>query len=151
MKKNQVIKNQKGLTAIELVAVLVVVSAILYFALPKILNLFSTNDDNTFRSDIATLKSGADRYRLGRNSPFFTGISCPTLLSGRYIETSWAACDTANPVGGSYQVAAATDARNLVITVGGLSTDRCTRLREGYTNVALSATCAGTNLTITMD
>ena len=148
--KTHYVHKYQGFTLVEMVVVLVVISAIAIVAYPRITDSYNKKQQTEITQDIQMLYTGANQFRGQR--PVFTGVSCNALVTDEYITVSWANCTGVNPVDGNYVVSAnSADPNNVDIQVTGLDGPMCNRLARTLSTQAEASACSGGTLTVTFD
>lgn len=81
------LKNEKGLTLIELLAVIVILAIIAAIAIPAIGNIITNSKYNAVKADALNVLSAGQMYYLD-NPEEKTGVLVSKLISEKYLETS---------------------------------------------------------------
>lgn len=84
----KVLKNQKGLTLIELLAVIVILAIIAAIAIPAISNIIAKQKDKSILADTSTMLSGAKlAYANGEcGAPASNVVTCGQTVIADYAE-----------------------------------------------------------------
>ena len=89
-------KNKKGFTLVELLAVIVILAVILVIAVPKITSTINSTRKGAFESSIKMIAQGAEREKTTRemlgNTTDVTCDDVANLSATDYILTSTGAC-----------------------------------------------------------
>ena len=81
--------NEKGMTLIELLAVIVIIAIIAAIAIPAIGNIIENSRVGSMKADASNVLSAANLYEQDGNTPTTTGIVLVSeLISKGYIEDS---------------------------------------------------------------
>ena len=89
----QVLKNRKGVTLVELLAVIVIMGIIAAIAVPAIGGLIDSSRGKAVEGNLVTIEEGARLYSLA--NPTATTVTLSQLQSGKYVDGT-----TALAVGG---------------------------------------------------
>lgn len=102
------LKNEKGFTLIEIIAVLVILGILAAIAVPKYLSLMDQSRMNAAQSAIAEVKARASGYYASQT---LSASATPTMAS------VMASVTTTPDVGSDFTVTAASSATSITITV----------------------------------
>lgn len=80
----QRIKNEKGLTLIELLAVIVILGIIAAIAIPSIAGIIQNSKEDAVRADAITILNAAKNYAAANDVSDLTSID-ETILDDRYV------------------------------------------------------------------
>jgi MSHA pilin protein MshA len=105
---NNMIKNQKGFTLIEIIAVLVILGILAAAAVPKYISLQDEARRSAAYAAIAEVKARANQYYALRTLETGTAPTTASII---------ASVTTTPDVGGDFNVSAAADASGILITV----------------------------------
>ena len=86
MKKR--IKNEKGLTLVELLAVIVILAVISAIAIPSIGNIIENSRYNAAKADAINVLNAANMYFIDEGTGNGGTVNVTTLSTGRYLETA---------------------------------------------------------------
>ncbi|HZG56052.1 competence type IV pilus major pilin ComGC [Paenibacillus sp.] len=85
----KVLKNQKGLTLVELLAVIVILGVIAAIAVPSIGGIIANSKSNADVQSEALLKDAAERYALDENLPTTTtSVTVADLVANGYLKSA---------------------------------------------------------------
>ena len=83
------LKEQKGMTLIELLAVIVILAIIAAIAIPAIGNIIENSRVGAVKSDAINVMAAADLYYTDGNTPAATtGVTLTELKAGNYIDNA---------------------------------------------------------------
>lgn len=102
------LRNEKGFTLIEIIAVLVILGILAAVAVPKYLSLIDQSRANAAQTAIAEVKARASGYYASQT---LSASSTPTLAQ------VFGSITTTPDVGSDFSVSASTVASNIIITV----------------------------------
>ncbi|MEK4246125.1 prepilin-type N-terminal cleavage/methylation domain-containing protein [Psychrobacillus sp. FSL K6-2684] len=85
-KMKQLLKNQKGLTLVELLAVIVILAIVAAIAVPAIGNIIENSRYNAVKADATNVLSAAQLYFTDDATK--TSVTVETLKSENYLESS---------------------------------------------------------------
>ncbi|MGE6514525.1 prepilin-type N-terminal cleavage/methylation domain-containing protein [Lysinibacillus sphaericus] len=88
------VKNEKGLTLIELLAVIVILAIISAIAIPAIGNIIENSRYNAVKADAINVLNAANLYYTDTNSNDTT-VTVKRLIEEKYLDTSGKIPDTA--------------------------------------------------------
>lgn len=89
MKKfNKILKNQKGLTLIELLAVIVILAIVAAIAVPSISNIIAKQQDKAILADTSTILSGAKLAAANGECGTGDSLTCSDTVLKSYIEST---------------------------------------------------------------
>lgn len=80
------LKDQKGLTLIELLAVIVILAIIAAIAIPAIGNIIENSRYNAIKSDATNIMASADMYYADGNKPTGAAVTVSELKTGGYLD-----------------------------------------------------------------
>lgn len=80
------INNEKGLTLVELLAVIVILAIVAAIAIPSIGNIIENSRYNAAKADAMNVLSAANLYFVAE--PNSTSITVSDLLTGGYLDTA---------------------------------------------------------------
>lgn len=83
---NKRIKNEKGLTLIELLAVIVILAIVAAIAIPAVGNIIDNSRYKAAKSDAIMILDAANLYFA--DNPSKLNVDLPTLVSSGYIDNS---------------------------------------------------------------
>lgn len=86
MKKR--IKNEKGLTLIELLAVIVILAIVAAIAIPAIGNIIENSRYNAAKADAVNVLNAANIYFTDEGTPVGGTVTVTKLSDGGYLETA---------------------------------------------------------------
>lgn len=84
-KKFKLLKNQKGLTLIELLAVIVIIAIIAAIAIPAIGNIIENSRFNAVKADAINVLNAASIYKSDADTS--TQVTVGTLKTEKYLDT----------------------------------------------------------------
>jgi len=85
-KMSKLLKNEKGLTLVELLAVIVILAIVAAIAVPSIGNIIENSRYNAVKADATNVLSAAQLYFTDDSSQ--TKVSVKTLKDENYLESS---------------------------------------------------------------
>lgn len=88
-KMRERLKNQKGMTLIELLAVIVILGIIAAIAIPSIGNIIQNTKIDAVKSDAIQIINAAKMYNSASNVPSDTTVSVADLEGYVDLETKW--------------------------------------------------------------
>ncbi|HZG88492.1 competence type IV pilus major pilin ComGC [Paenibacillus sp.] len=87
MKK--LLKNQKGLTLVELLAVIVILGVIAAIAVPSIGGIIANSKTSADTQSVALIKEAAERYAYDKNlATSVTSVTIADLVSNGYLKSA---------------------------------------------------------------
>lgn len=89
LKMKKVMKNEKGMTLIELLAVLVIIAIVALIAVPAIGSIINKSNDKALISSAANIMDGAKIAKTNGDCTFETGDgakACDDSVLGEYVE-----------------------------------------------------------------
>ncbi|WP_339214833.1 prepilin-type N-terminal cleavage/methylation domain-containing protein [Solibacillus sp. FSL W8-0372] len=81
------IKNEKGLSLVELLAVIVILGIVAAIAIPAIGNIIENSRYNAVKADAINVINAANLYYTD-NPGKTTAVTVPELISGKYLDSS---------------------------------------------------------------
>jgi len=86
-KMKHILKNEKGLTLIELLAVIVILAIVAAIAVPAIGNIMDNSKDKALLADASSILSGAKIAMIdGACGPTTTDVCEQTEIENKYVE-----------------------------------------------------------------
>jgi len=83
------LKNQKGLTLVELLAVIVILGVIAAIAVPSIGGIIANSKTSADTQSVALIKDAAERYAYDKNlATNITSIAVGDLVSNGYLKSA---------------------------------------------------------------
>lgn len=83
----KLLKNQKGLTLIELLAVIVILAIVAAIAIPAIGNIINNSKFNGVKADAINVLNAANLYYTD-NPDATDGVKVSELITGKYLDTA---------------------------------------------------------------
>ncbi|MGB6977090.1 MAG: type 4 pilus major pilin [Gammaproteobacteria bacterium] len=125
--------EQKGISLLELMLALVVISALLLLAT----RYYQQTRENLRVAQAIEMTNNVVNasYKWLEGQPSFSGISIPTLISSQFLSKSYDG--NSNPWKGTIAVGPATDTSYIVVTLTNIPSKSCQNLKEKMLNRAL--------------
>lgn len=141
-------KQQKGLTLIEIMIVILIAGAIILgsFAVAKSGN--QTSVIVTLENDIKLLYLAATSFK--RTGGAYTDASIVNAVADGVLDQSYGNGTGVNPHGGNYTMTPVAGNR-IAIAATGLTSESCSAIARKFSPRAYSSVCAGTTVTITFN